>query len=233
MITTKADAIIEVGKDQPDYKSIDKFLLRDKDVILAYMQAHSSNRLLDLNSNFPISLDINGLINNEDFIIAVINNLDNGYNQDDLVYLLKLSTARIIQTKYTMYDNSSEDTLKGLASDILKRYHNVVVSQKLKLAHKKQVVDKVFDFIHSSRILDDLKSNDEKIIDQLTKIFDIISSNLHLSNEENDQINHCTSIITNLLRQNTEHRQNFEKYVEDNLNKPVNDRYTRNEIGFK
>lgn len=235
MITTKEDAIIELKKAQPDYKNIDKLLLKDKDVVLAYMQEHSSNRLLDLNSKFPINLDINGLINDVDFIIAVINNLDIGYNQDDLVYLLELSTMRIIQTNYDDYAHMSKEELQTLASSILKKYHNIAVSKKLALANKKQVIDEIFDFVHSTRILDDLKSNDEKIIILLHQVFDTFSNRLNLSEEEQTHIDSCMGEITKLLRQNVEHRENFENYVRNNSEneKTSNNRYARNEIGFK
>ena len=235
MINTKEEAIIEVAKAQPDYRNIDKFLLRDKDVVLAYMQAHSSNKLLDLNSKFCINLDINGLINDESFMMAVLNNLDIGYNQDDLVYLLELSTTRIIQTNYDDYKHAPKEELENLASTILKRYHNVAVSKKLELSAKKQVIDEVFDFIHSTRILDDLKSNDEKIIILLHQVFDVFASHVSLSEEEQTHIDNCMGEITKLLRQKKEHRENFEKYVRDEVEskKTSNNRYARNEIGFK
>ena len=235
MITAKEDAIIEVKKAQPDYKNIDKILLKDKDVVRAYMQAHSSNRLLDLNSKFCINLDINGLINDEDFMIDVINNLDIGYNQDDLVYLIELSTMRIIQTNYDDYKHMPKEELENLASAILKRYHNIAVSKKLELSAKKQVIDEVFDFIHSTRILDDLKSNDEKIIIMLHQIFDIFANHVSLSTDEQSHVDDCMGEITKLLRQQKEHRENFEKYVRDEVEnqKTSNDRYARHEIGFK
>ncbi len=235
MITTKEEAIIEVKKAQPDYRNIDKFLLKNKDVVRAYMRAHSSNSLLDLNSKSPINLDINGLINDEGFIVDVINNLDVGYNQNDLVYLLELSTMRIIQINYDDYKHMPKDELESLASSILRRYHNIAVSKKLELACKKQVIDEVFDFIHSTRILDDLKSNDEKIIILLHQVFDTFSNRLNLSEDEKSNIDNCMGEITKLLRQNNEHRENFENYTRNNIedNKTSNNRYSRNEIGFK
>lgn len=233
MITTKENAIIEVGKEQPNYKEIDKYLLKDKDVVIAYMQAHSSNALLSLNSKFSINLDFMGLINDEDFIIQVINNLDVGYNQDDLVYLLKLSAARIVQSKYDIHNNMTKQDLEEPVSTILKKYRAAVLEQQEKLSHKKQVVDGVFDFIHSTRILDDLKSNDEKIVDKLIQVFDIMSRHLDLSDEERNHIDHCTSDISKLLRQNVERRENFEKRLDDSFSKNGADRYSRSEIGFK
>ena len=142
---------------------------------------------------------------------------------------------RIIQTNYNDYKHMPKEEFEEHASSILKRYHNIAVSKKLELAGKKQVIDEVFDFIHSTRILDDLKSNEENIIVLLHQVFDTFSNRLNLSKEEQTHIDNCLGEITNLLRQNVEHRENFENYVRNNFEneRTSNNRYSRNEIGFK
>lgn len=151
MITNKDEAILEVGKDNPNFKNIDEYLLSDKDVALTYMQRHSSNTILV--SKFPINIDVKGMIDDKEFMIDVINNLSIGYNNDDLNSLLKYSANQIVRAKLDNGEELDTDHLKQIITDILTQYHNAVKLREVELSKKKQVLDEMEKFIEQSDML--------------------------------------------------------------------------------
>lgn len=152
MITDKNEAIVEVGKDNPNFKNIDPYLLTDKDVAKRYMEKHSSNSVLV--SKFPINIDVNGLIDDEEFIISVINNLSTGYDYDSLTSLLKYSTNRIVTAKVESGEELDDDCLKQVITDILTRYDNAFKVRKEHLSKIEQTLGGLEKFINDSNILD-------------------------------------------------------------------------------
>lgn len=155
MITDKNEAIAEVGKDNPNFKNIDEYLLRDKDVALMYMQHHSSNSVLV--SRFPINIDVKGMIDDSQFILSVIGNLSTGYNEEDLNSLLKYSANCIARAKLDSGEDFDADHLKLLITDILTQYHNAVNVREKELSKKKQALDELEKFVEESNILSNSK----------------------------------------------------------------------------
>ena len=151
MITNKDEAILEVGKDNPNFKNIDEYLLSDKDVALTYMQRHSSNTILV--SKFPININVKGMIDDKEFMIDVINNLSIGYNNDDLNSLLKYSANQIVRAKLDNGEELDTDHLKQIITDILTQYHNAVKLREVELSKKKQVLNEMEKFIEQSDML--------------------------------------------------------------------------------
>lgn len=70
MINDVAQAIEELKKENIDFSQFDKSLLQNKEVVLAYMQLHFSNNLL--NKTFPLNIDAKGMMDNQEFIIELI-----------------------------------------------------------------------------------------------------------------------------------------------------------------
>ena len=141
MITAKSKAIEAVSKPKVDFDEIDNRLLKDKDVVRAYMQHHSSNIILV--SKVPIDIDSAGMIDNETFITDVIKNLDIGYDKNNLESLLKYSTSVIVKKKLNGKTETTEAELMAVARRILARY-NVQVKRKVtELSEKQQLMDRL------------------------------------------------------------------------------------------
>ena len=151
MITDKNEAILEVGKDNPNFKNIDEYLLSDKDVALMYMQRHSSNTVLV--SKFPINIDVKGMIDDEEFMINVINCLSIGYDEDSLNSLLRYSANCIVNAMLNSGEELDTDHLKQVITDILIQYHNAVKVRDEELAKKQQIVEELNQFVDNSNIL--------------------------------------------------------------------------------
>ena len=151
MITDKDEAILEVGKDNPNFKNIDEYLLSDKDVALMYMQHHSSNTVLV--SKFPINIDVKGMIDDKEFMLSVINCLSTGYDESGLTYLLKYSANCIVKNKVKHDDEVNVEDLKQEITDILTQYNEAVKSRLAELSQKQQTMDELKKFIDDSNII--------------------------------------------------------------------------------
>ena len=160
MIVDKDEAILEVGKDNPNFKNIDEYLLSDKDVALTYMQHHSSNTVLV--SKFPINIDVKGMIDDEQFMLSVIGNLSTGYDEDSLNSLLKYSANCIVKSRLDKGDELDTDNLKQIITDVLTQYHNAVKARDEELSKKKQVLDELNQFVDNSNILGDVVNKPKK-----------------------------------------------------------------------
>ena len=145
MITDKNEAIAEVGKDNPNFKNIDEYLLSDKDVALTYMQHHSSNTVLV--SKFPINIDNKGMIDDEQFMLNVINCLSNGYDEEGLNSLLKYSANCIVRARLDSGEVLDTEHLKQIITDILTQYHNAVKARDTELSKKEQMLKEMEQFI--------------------------------------------------------------------------------------
>ena len=159
MITDKDEAIEEVKKDVIDFDNIDKSLLTDKEVATAYMYAHSSNKLLLM--GFPIDITCPGIVDDANFIIDVIGNLEVEYSKENLNALLKLSALEIVKGKMNkerMYDLNN---LKSLAREILTIYNEELQERNKVLSKKQTVLDEVEQFIKDEK-LDGLDVDDKK-----------------------------------------------------------------------
>jgi len=150
MITDKLEAIKEMSKEQIDFNQFDKSLLQDKDVALAYMQRHSSNNMLI--QDFPIDIDVPGMVDDEEFIINVIKNLDVGYREESLKSLIKYSTFRIVKDKISKESDGDVDKLKGDATQILTTYNKELKLRIEQLSQKNVVLDEVNNFINEAQL---------------------------------------------------------------------------------
>ncbi len=153
MITDKNEAILEVGKDNPNFKNIDEYLLSDKDVALTYMQRHSSNTILV--SRFPINIYVKGLIDDEEFMLNVINNLSIGYDEEGLNSLLKYSANCMVKNRVKNDEELNIDELKEIITNILTQYYDAVKARDEELIKKKQVIQELEQFVDNSNILSD------------------------------------------------------------------------------
>jgi len=150
MITEKQDAIKEVNKSNVDFDQIDKKWLMDKDVARAYMQHHSSNDLLY--SKFPIDIDVKGMIDDADFILDVIKNLDVGYNKDSLMSLIKYSTSRIVKRKIDIENIEDEQELKQYITQLMTDFNSMVKLREEELTKKQSLLNELSDFIEQTEL---------------------------------------------------------------------------------
>lgn len=148
MITRKNEALEEVTKQNPNMSQIDESLLKDEDVVRAYIQLHSSNEMLV--NRKPIDIDVKGLIDNETFIIDVIKNLDIGYDVNGLNSLITYSTKRIIKEELNANPNYTACKLKEMAEGIMLRYRDAVKMRGNELAHKQEILNEVGSYIENA-----------------------------------------------------------------------------------
>lgn len=145
MITEKQKAIEEVKKPEVDFGKIERVFLKDKTVVLAYIQAHSSNDLLL--KDFPIYIDSPDLIGDEEFIIEVINHLDVGYSKVTVSNLIKHSASIIMRNELEKFKDKNVEELKDSAARILNRYNNAIKKRAEELARKQSILDEVDKYI--------------------------------------------------------------------------------------
>jgi hypothetical protein len=150
MITDKQEAISEIIKPNINFNLIDKTLLLDRDVAIAYMQQHSSNNMLI--QGFPINIDHEGMVDDMDFILELIQNLDIGYDRKSLNSLMKYSSSCIIRSKISAEDSQNVDELKQMVRDILTTYNEKLKTKTDELRQKQTVLDEVDDYINSVKI---------------------------------------------------------------------------------
>lgn len=149
LIPGKNLALQMVQRPNPDLSQLRVELLQDKDLILSYAQAHSSNPLLL--KGHPININKPGLIDDADFIVKIIQYLDLDYNKKALLDILKASTVAIIKIKMNKESISVEES-KELAKNILKKYDNAVSAKNEQLARKGSDIDEVCRFIEETPI---------------------------------------------------------------------------------
>ena len=150
MITEKDEAILAMGCDVVDFNDIDPVLLTDRDVAIAFMRVHSSNDLLM--PNFPIIISGTGMINDFEFMMEVIDNLDINYSKDALRNMLKDSVAVIVSEKMELERINNPSTLKTLARELLTIYNEEVKARNEILDKKKQIIEEVEDFIENEEM---------------------------------------------------------------------------------
>jgi len=150
MITDKQEAIKEVNKSNVDFDQIDKRLLRDKEVVLAYIQYHSSNDLLY--SKFPIDINTKGMIDDSSFILDVIKNLDVGYNRESLMSLIKYSANCILKRKIDEENLTEEDMseLKEFATKVVQQFYDSVNVRGKELEKKQSLLDEISNHINQT-----------------------------------------------------------------------------------
>ncbi|MFQ6724233.1 MAG: hypothetical protein ACLRFE_02745 [Clostridia bacterium] len=141
MITDKQQALEEICKPEVNFDKFDKGLLSDKDVVIAYMQHHSSNNMLFM--DFPVSINNSGMIDDVEFVGSVIKNLDIGYDKECLKSMLKYSTSRIIKNIISKGEGYAVDDLKIYAKDILTEYNDIVKVKNDELKQKQADIDEV------------------------------------------------------------------------------------------
>lgn len=237
MITDKQKAIKEVLKMDVDLKEIDPKLLKDKEVVLNYIKAHSSNDLLNEHNEF-ISLDVQGIIDDECFITKVIENLQNGYNESDLNNLLKLSVKRIIYTKLDTGELKDKDA-KKYALQLLKKYKNALIVRKMQLAtiSVNNTYNDVCEFVDKSNVLDEQPDfRTRTIFNNFNKILQIIINHLKLSEKELQKIDILNKEIEDVARKESHREEDFKNYVADRFDSKDKseklERYKKSAIGF-
>ena len=150
MIAYKKEAMQELAKDYIDFEKIDKSLLRDKDVILAYMQHHSSNNIIV--KKCPIDIEVKGMVDDVDFVLDVIKNLDACYNKSALMALLKYSAFCIVRAKFDKNDALCAYDLKCFVSQILTKYNDMVKVRNSELSKKQSILDELNNFINEAKL---------------------------------------------------------------------------------
>ena len=150
MITEKQEAIEEVKKKDINFENISPELLKDKDVALSYIQAHSSNKILL--KGFPIDIDAPHMICDKNFIIQIINNLEVGYSKETLANLIKYSTNLLVRNHVEKHKDITAEELKCVAEEILNEYKGVIKKRAEELAHKQSILDEVDKYIESAEI---------------------------------------------------------------------------------
>ncbi|MBQ7880876.1 MAG: hypothetical protein IJ358_03440 [Clostridia bacterium] len=237
MITDKNEAIRALKQDNVRLREIDKDLLRDKDVIVAYMQAMSSNRLICLSDDYPITLDAKGMIDNEDFVMQVINYLDAGYSKIDVDTFLKISATRIIKSKLKLGELSSdnEQEIKDLAKGILIRYRDAIKKRDKQLLSQESTYSKVCDYIRELDVFEDLIAEDEQIAKQIGLLADKMQACLNLNEKDAQEFKSIVNKIQSLLVDKSKRAQKFESYVMnrfDDLKEDFRKRTQRRQAGF-
>lgn len=144
MITTKQQALEEVRKPRINFDKFDKKLLRDKDIALEYMKHHSSNDMLL--KDFPIDIDSDGMIDDFDFVMTFINNLDVDYSKNSLMYMLKGSATRIVKAGINRNPDDDIEHLKQLTKDILTEYNSAVKSRAKQLEQKQSKLHQIDEY---------------------------------------------------------------------------------------
>lgn len=150
MITNKDEAIAEVGKKNPDMAIIDEKLLKDKDVVLAYIKLHSSNEILKTSS--PININYKGMIDDREFIVDIIKNLEVGYSTKALYSLLKCSTMSIVKNVVNNGTDLNIDSLKEFAKGVMINYDEQVKLRCEQLREKEKLLKQLNDFIKNTNI---------------------------------------------------------------------------------
>jgi len=158
MIVDKMEAIEEMKKPCVDFGKVDKFLLSDKDVALAYMKKHSSNNMLV--ENFPINVHLSGMVDDEDFILNLIKNLDVGYSEEALEFLVKRSTYRIIKRKTNESTECDMEKVREKVTQILTNYNANIKIRSSELSARKSMLNDVGKFIENAKL--DAFNNDKQ-----------------------------------------------------------------------
>lgn len=142
-------ALQAVARKNPNLANINKALLKDKDVILAYIKANSSNYLLL--DRCPINLYQDELLGDVDFIITVIQYLDLDYSRESLLHLIKKSTSFVF--KNSIGDDPIDmDKSKEFVLSILKKYDEAVKVKEAELKAKNSAVDEIDRFIEHAKL---------------------------------------------------------------------------------
>lgn len=147
--TEKAESYVTC--ENVPWESIKKDCLRDKDVVIKYMEKHSSNDLL--RGVTPIDITQEGFLSDGEFITKVIQNLDAGYSKDNLNKLLKLSAREIVKRmmrtmKYEDPEHYTEDVefWKAKARMCMEDYANSVEDRNAELVKKVQILDEIMNY---------------------------------------------------------------------------------------
>ena len=168
MIETKEEAIEYMKSDYVSFGIISDFLLKDRDVVRAFIINHSSNKLIQLDDKFPISINVAGMIDDERFVSDVINGLDVGFDNDSLMDVLKVSARQIVIKKLREQDiagldvTQSREELKKNIKEIVDGYMSLLKVRKEQLIKKEQVREDVFKVIDDTLFEDNEPKNCKK-----------------------------------------------------------------------
>ncbi len=155
MLTNKEEVIQELSKDYVDFSTIDRRLLKDIDVIRAYIAKHSSNNIVQ--KGFIIDIDIPGFIDKPGFIVEIIQGLDVGYDEKALNSLLKYSAEKIVRREADNNPNCTTQQLQELATKVLTRYKEAKISREQQLKEKREMLESVNKVIDGFNL--DVKNN--------------------------------------------------------------------------
>ena len=140
-MTNKEEVIQEVSKDCVDFSIIDRRLLKDIDVIRAYIAKHSSNNLVQ--KGFVIDVFQPGFIDKPGFVLEVIQGLDVGYNEKLLDIFLKCSAGIIVRKEADLNPNCTTQELQDLATKVLVRYKEAKIYREQQLKEKREMLESV------------------------------------------------------------------------------------------
>ena len=159
MIVDKTEAIEEMKKPCVDFRKVDISLLKDKDVALAYMEKHSSNNMLV--SDFPINVNLSGLVDDKDFILNLIKNLDVGYSEDALQSLVRNSAFRIIKRRTSENSEIDVEKVREEVTEILINYNENIKMRSNELSARSSMLSSIGKFIENTK-LDAFDSDKQK-----------------------------------------------------------------------
>lgn len=152
MITSKEEAIEAVKDDNIDFESFSDELLKNKEVITAYMQAHSSNKLLLL--GFPLDITIDEIVDDISLIIDVIKNLDVGYSRDNLELIIKQNVFSIVNKKIEKEKIEDAQLLKTIITKLMTSYKKEIDKRDKELQSKRDLISQLLDCVDEFSIVD-------------------------------------------------------------------------------
>lgn len=178
MITNKQKAIRYIQSGTFDFNNIDKRLLQDRDIALVYMRTYSSNDMLY--DNFPINIDVKGMIDNQKFVFNVIMNLSEGYSPECVRSLIKYSTIMVVKKEAAKLERVNFDMLKDFSRRLLIKYNSILKKRNQELQAGQNIVNQLCDYVRDFEL--DALEDKSKSTQQ---------SNQELTEQESDKYKRC------------------------------------------
>lgn len=162
LIVDKQIAIRYIQSGNFKFENIDKRLLQDKDIALAYMRKYSSNEMLF--DGFPIDIAQPGMIDDQVFILNVIKNFGEDYSKTSAWQMIKYSTIMIVKKESGKLKTVNAEMLKDFSKRVLTRYNNMVKKRDEELKQGRTLMDEVCDYIRDFKLdaFDEQETKEDK-----------------------------------------------------------------------
>lgn len=161
MIRSKSSALKEMAKPNIDWERLDARVLQDGDVVREFMRFHTSNSVFHEDSIINIYCD--GMLDDMEFMLEVIEHLAVGYDRKKLIEVLKCSATNIAMNVVNQFECGKEE-LAEFVKQTLSTYNDAINKKDLELKSQRDAMAEVRKIVEESDLgeTDKNLSNDKR-----------------------------------------------------------------------